>query len=587
MSNESKNFVDNSELVEYLKGRKNVQTEVEMKSIMNKIYECIAMNSKLFYAFNTSVPPIKNELGEDVFDESADKKLALIYSEKAEAYLPIYTTIEESKNRGNTEQFPYIEQIDFEKYADIVLNPDKKIEGLVINPFTDNLVLSKNKVQHLLNKKLELTKVVVETPVTPIIEPVVDVIVEKQVVQPTVATTVVTEPLVESTVTTVNDESVVSKITGKASISATSGVYVKNANSKSKRRKGILINEYDLRILEYNILPNRVVKAACNFAKQHDNIIALWVFDKRYYLENDNTQYLAQLFVVEDSCVTEQEKTELYSAIKEEMLMNSNANEIHVESIDAQKDDYVRKNAILPFYQKINIAGKYEVINNVHEEVVKEENEVVTEVDTETINTIGWDSIEAEFFRVYPTQINPKHYAPLIKWKFGGPDPLDGINIYDAGDFWHFVTLGLTELYDKESQNKEISGYGFEFTYKLKKGCYDNEEAEIKAACALLQQLGKIVVVDKAIIKPNEYLYTGQTTGIDSASRSKITGFITMADNVVNTINTPNGKVEFLQLIGVTDSELKAIMEKKINVRELYGAIPSDVTDYMRSAIEI
>ena len=103
----------------------------------------------------------------------------------------------------------------------------------------------------------------------------------------------------------------------------------------------------------------------------------------------------------------------------------------------------------------------------------------------------------------------------------------------------------------------------------------------------MLQQLGKLVIVDKAILKPNEYLYTGQTEGVDSKGRSKITGFITMPDSTVNIINTPNGKVEFLQLIGVTDSELKLVMEKKINVRELYGEMPSDVTDYMRTAIQI
>ena len=578
MSDGVNNFVDNSELIEYLKSRKNVQTEVEMKSIMGKIYECIALNSKLFYAFNSSVPPTTNENGENVFDEAADKKLALIYSEKAEAYLPIYTTVEESKNRGNTEQFPYIRQVDFEEYSNLVLNSDSKIEGLVINPFTDNLILSKSKIEHLLNKKLEVTKkveevAVVEPKIVPKVEPIVEPVIELK-----------PDPIV----TTSTDENVTSKITGKASLSATSGVYVKN--NKVKRKKGILINEYDLRILEYNMLPNRVTKAALNFAQKQDSINAMWMFDKRYYLENDNTQYLAQLFVVEDTCVTEEERKELFNELKEEMLMNSNANEIHVESINEQKDDYVRKNAVLPFYQKINVQGKYEKINNVLEEHVPLDNEIIEEIvetTNEPENTEGWDSIEAEFFRVYPNQVNPKHYAPLIKWKFGGPDPLDGISVYDAGEYWHFVTFGLTELYKKEKENPAVSGFGFEFTYKLKKGCYDDEEAEIKAACALLQQLGKLVIVDKAIIKPNEYLYTGQTEGVDSKGRSKITGFITMPDSTVNIINTPNGKVEFLQLIGVTDSELKMVMEKKINVRELYGEIPSDVTDYMRAAIQI
>ena len=41
-----------------------------------------------------------------------------------------------------------------------------------------------------------------------------------------------------------------------------------------------------------------------------------------------------------------------------------------------------------------------------------------------------------------------KHYGTLISQKFGGKDPLEGISIYYSGDYWHFVTYGLTELYD-------------------------------------------------------------------------------------------------------------------------------------------
>lgn len=78
----------------------------------------------------------------------------------------------------------------------------------------------------------------------------------------------------------------------------------------------------------------------------------------------------------------------------------------------------------------------------------------------------GWDAIDREAKRIYPGQDNPKHYASLIKWRFGGPDPLDGISVFDEGDYWHFVTYGLSELYSKESEDKEWSGYGMEFTFK-------------------------------------------------------------------------------------------------------------------------
>ena len=67
----------------------------------------------------------------------------------------------------------------------------------------------------------------------------------------------------------------------------------------------------------------------------------------------------------------------------------------------------------------------------------------------------GWDAITEEFDRVYPGQTKPLHYAAIVPYMLGGDDPLNGISIYDGGDFWHFVSYGLTELYDKESEDKE------------------------------------------------------------------------------------------------------------------------------------
>lgn len=69
---------------------------------------------------------------------------------------------------------------------------------------------------------------------------------------------------------------------------------------------------------------------------------------------------------------------------------------------------------------------------------------------TDTVDVPGWDAINAECDRIYPDQKDPKHYGTLIKWRFGGNAPLDGISIYDGGDYWHFVTYGLSELYKKE-----------------------------------------------------------------------------------------------------------------------------------------
>lgn len=206
-------------------------------------------------------------------------------------------------------------------------------------------------------------------------------------------------------------------------------------------------------------------------------------------------------------------------------------------------------------------------------------------VDENELSKSGWDAITEECQRVYPNQTNPKHYGTLISWELGGDDPLDGISVYDGGDYWHFVTYGLSELYEKESEDMDISGYGMEFTLKLKKDKYEDEEAEISCICGILQAIAQITFTEGSEFNAYEYLYTGQTNGIDSKMQSNITGFITIPDNDLKPINTPNGKVEFIEFIGVTNEELTAIMENKIDVETLYHEIKSDVTNYNRESV--
>lgn len=203
----------------------------------------------------------------------------------------------------------------------------------------------------------------------------------------------------------------------------------------------------------------------------------------------------------------------------------------------------------------------------------------------ENINSSGWDAIDKLCDEVYKEQKNPKHYGTLISYQFGGKDPLQGISVYDGGSYWHFITYGLSELYEKESPVKEVSGYGMEFTFKLKKDNYENEENEIKCICGILQSIARITFTTGEIFNAYEYLYTGQTEGIDYNRKSKLTGFITIEDDKFHSINTPNGIVNFVEFIGVTDRELAALQNKQLTVKELLLKLGSDITDYQRDSI--
>lgn len=206
-----------------------------------------------------------------------------------------------------------------------------------------------------------------------------------------------------------------------------------------------------------------------------------------------------------------------------------------------------------------------------------------TGTEREEIAAPGWDAITAAFDALYPGQDSPLHFGCLIPWRLGGPDPLQGISVYDAGDCFHFVTYGLTDLYEKEGNDPNYSGFGYEFTLKLRKAGLEDEMAEQRGIAGILQSLARLTFEKGEQFYPNEYIYTGQETGMDARGISRLTGFIT-AEDEAGTIDTPNGKVDFIKLIGVTDAELKAIMAKTLHVQELAGRI-GDLTDYTRESI--
>lgn len=210
-----------------------------------------------------------------------------------------------------------------------------------------------------------------------------------------------------------------------------------------------------------------------------------------------------------------------------------------------------------------------------------------SEEEVESPDMNGWKAIENAFTEVYPNQDNPLHYYTIIPYSLGGNSPLDGISVYDGGDYWHFVTFGLTELYEKETDCPDYSGYGMEFTLRLKKDCYDknDEENEIKCIIGILQQIAKITFETGELFEENEYIYTGQKTGIDFNQKSLLTGFITISDTKVKSIDTPNGKVDFIEFIGATDNELVSLKNKELTVQELYRMIGSDITDYKRKSV--
>lgn len=204
---------------------------------------------------------------------------------------------------------------------------------------------------------------------------------------------------------------------------------------------------------------------------------------------------------------------------------------------------------------------------------------------TEKVHQYGMEVIDNAVERVYPNELIHTNYVPMIRWDLGGPDPLDRVTIYDGGDYYKYVTYGLTELYDKKSKDLKKNGFGMEFTFKLKKDAYKDEERELKNVVGILQTLARSTKEDGEIFKPYEYIYTGQTVGMDIERKSNIVGFITIPDRELKPAYSAYGRADFIAFIGVTEQELQAVMKKELTVKELYEKLGTDVTSYTRKSV--
>lgn len=193
----------------------------------------------------------------------------------------------------------------------------------------------------------------------------------------------------------------------------------------------------------------------------------------------------------------------------------------------------------------------------------------------------GWDAITRHFGQKYPGQDKPLHFGMYTCLKPGEAGPLDGISVYNAKEYFHFVTYGLSELYEKQNGNPQRSGFGFELTVKLKKEGLTNPILEIRHMCSLLQMVAGITVNGGHQFSPGQILPISREKGIDVQGKSRIAGFI-LALDAFGILQTPFGKMQFIQLVGVTGEEMEQMKNREIGWEQIQEKIPGGLTDYGR-----
>lgn len=146
--------------------------------------------------------------------------------------------------------------------------------------------------------------------------------------------------------------------------------------------------------------------------------------------------------------------------------------------------------------------------------------------------------------------------ASQTAYELDTPSPLPAIAVYEAVRplHWDFcLTYGLSELFEKSSEDPDVSGFGFELTMRTPR--LPDETMPPTWPLRALQGLGRHVLAQKQGLDTGHCADLGSSiaAGIDSA----LTCLACVPDPLLKKIVTPFGSLLFLQVVGITTDELR------------------------------
>ena len=169
----------------------------------------------------------------------------------------------------------------------------------------------------------------------------------------------------------------------------------------------------------------------------------------------------------------------------------------------------------------------------------------------------GWAFIEGLFAELYPGQ-TPKHAAAPTAPRHDlpiGRASVEGTHVYDAGQAWHYVTLGLTDLYDQSDASVGPNGIRCELSMRVSKR--DSGEPPLWPVAFLAKIASH--VSQGSVLAHGLSFRTGAIPG--APADAGLEGAVALLDPAITPRPGPFGKVGVIVLVGVTGRELDEIKQ--------------------------
>lgn len=166
ITNEEPNLADLSKPIYNgrIKGLMRQASLAPSEELMNLIYEEFAMNTRLIGVILLSEEPEADENGMAKFKEGTTMQLPLLTAPDGSKFYPVFTDMQECEKWHEILE-PKTMLVNFDEiYSIIKGNPDTN--GVVINPFGENMMVDEKLLVHLRERKQNLNEQVVKEHIT-------------------------------------------------------------------------------------------------------------------------------------------------------------------------------------------------------------------------------------------------------------------------------------------------------------------------------------------------------------------------------------------------------------------------------------
>ena len=171
----------------------------------------------------------------------------------------------------------------------------------------------------------------------------------------------------------------------------------------------------------------------------------------------------------------------------------------------------------------------------------------------------GMAAIATSMAGLYGYDLEPRHWTREDLARGDGEDALDGVSAFPAADHWHYVTYGLTQLYDADNRfpaRKAVSGYGFELTFRVARQQGDEAPAW---PVHMLQRLARYVFRSSNVFRSGDHMELNGPLG--GLRNTQLEAVLFTQDPQLPELDTRNGKVTFVQVVGATRDEVDAVRD--------------------------